>query len=115
MRRTRPSHSAHAYVPLAVCWGGRGEAAVVLRAAMSAFGAAALPSGSSTAAGTRSGSSDSLEKIDMSLGEVGDAGEREGLRLIRALRGGGAGPGGGRQVGPRFQRRLKLVTPLEFG
>lgn len=55
--------------------GGRWEAAaVVLRAAMSAFGAAALPSGSSAAAGTRSGSSDSLEKIDMSLGELGDAG-----------------------------------------
>lgn len=66
---------------------------MVLRAAMSAFGAAALPSGSSAAAGTRSGSSDSLEKIDMSLGELGDAGKREGLRLIRAPGEGGAGVG----------------------
>ncbi|XP_042734069.1 UAP56-interacting factor isoform X5 [Lagopus leucura] len=37
---------------------------------MSAFGAAALPSGSSAAAGARSGSSDSLEKIDMSLDDI---------------------------------------------
>ncbi|XP_031459321.1 UAP56-interacting factor [Phasianus colchicus] len=50
--------------------GGRGETAVVVRAAMSGFGVAALPSGSSAAAGTRSGSSDSLEKIDMSLDDI---------------------------------------------
>ena len=42
---------------------------MVLRAAMSGFGAAAPLSGSSAAVGARNGSSDSLEKIDMSLGE----------------------------------------------
>lgn len=36
---------------------------------MSGFGAAAPPAGSSVTAGARNGSSDSLEKIDMSLGE----------------------------------------------
>ncbi|NXP71432.1 UIF factor, partial [Ramphastos sulfuratus] len=37
---------------------------------MSGFGAAAPPSGSSVAAGVRNGSSDSLEKIDMSLDDI---------------------------------------------
>ncbi|XP_065604192.1 UAP56-interacting factor isoform X2 [Cyrtonyx montezumae] len=37
---------------------------------MSGFGAATLLSGSSAAAGTRGGSSDSLEKIDMSLDDI---------------------------------------------
>lgn len=116
MRRVR---AAPAHVPLAVGWGGRGEtaAAAVLWAAMSGFGAAALLSGSSAAAGTRSGSSDSLEKIDMSLGERGAAGKREGLRLIRALGEGWAGrsgagprPAGVSRPRPASQQRLKLVS-----
>lgn len=59
---------------------------MVVRAAMSGFGAPAPPAGSSAAAGARNGSSDSLEKIDMSLGE----GERLGLATV------GEGVAGGR-------------------
>jgi len=52
----------------------RGEAAVVVPVAMSGFGAVAPLSGSSAAARARNGSSDSLEKIDMSLGEESTSG-----------------------------------------
>lgn len=67
MRRAHAwPHPAHAWSALPRRFG---EAAVVLRAAMSGFGAVAPLLGSSAAAGGRKGSSDSLEKIDMSLGK----------------------------------------------
>lgn len=59
---------------------------------MSGFGAAAPLSASSAAAGARSGSSDSLEKIDMSLGELGGRRvEPKGVRSEPTAVGGGGG------------------------
>lgn len=57
---------------------------------MSGFGAAAPLAASSAVAGARSGSSDSLEKIDMSLGEPRGRGvELKGVRSEpTAVRGG---------------------------
>lgn len=75
---------------------------------MSGFGAAAPLAASSAVAGARSGSSDSLEKIDMSLGEPRGRGvELKGVRSEpTAVRGGegeaplsvGGEPGGLRWV-----------------
>ncbi|XP_065530397.1 UAP56-interacting factor isoform X2 [Lathamus discolor] len=65
---------AHAWPRPAHAWSALprrlGVAAVVLRTAMSGFGAVAPVPGSSAAAGGRKGSSDSLEKIDMSLDDI---------------------------------------------
>ncbi|NXG46255.1 UIF factor, partial [Psilopogon haemacephalus] len=47
---------------------------------MSGFGAAVPPSGSSVAAGARNGSSDSLEKIDMSLDDIIKLNKKEGRK-----------------------------------
>lgn len=76
-------------------------------AAMNAFGAAAPLPGSSAAAGARHGAGESLEKIDMSLGEkLGRGGRRGrqggGLGLNQAP---GTGRGGMNQRGCAGHRR----------
>lgn len=67
---------------------------------MSGFGAAAPLSGPSATAGTRNGSGDSLEKIDMSLGGESALGPPLGERVEGRGLNQAPGPGGGTRNEP---------------